>query len=172
MDPGYTPYDDLPGRLREAIQLLQHYKNTVSMQARRVVDVAVTEWLKADERVAASAAVISQEEQWAEDRGTCIAAIRKRKAERPNERAVDWETLVAGDTDHAGRLEPTTEGKDWKKVVRKPPSAITGYTGVSRANKLYRVLCDKTDLGRYTTAEEAAERRQQKSTIGSPSSGT
>ena len=34
MDPGYTPYDDLPERLREEMQLLQHYKNIVNTQVR------------------------------------------------------------------------------------------------------------------------------------------
>ena len=38
------------------MQLLQHYKNIVNTQALRVVDVAVSEWLKADKKVAASTA--------------------------------------------------------------------------------------------------------------------
>ena len=82
MDPPYTPYDDLPEKLRKEMQLLQHYKDRVNTQAIRVVDVAVSEWLKADRRVAASTAARSQEEQRANDRATRAAAIRKRKAER------------------------------------------------------------------------------------------
>ena len=74
-----------------------------------------------------------------------------------NERAAGWETFVAEDTDHVGKLGPTTDRQgDWKKIARKPPSAITGYTGASHARQLYRALCGKTDLGRYKTAEEAA----------------
>ena len=44
MDAPYTPYDDLPGKLRKKMQLLQHLEARVSIQARKVVDVAVTEW--------------------------------------------------------------------------------------------------------------------------------
>ena len=57
MDPPYTPYDDLPGKLQREMQLLQHYKDRrVNKQALRVVDVAVPGWLKADKRVAVQTA--------------------------------------------------------------------------------------------------------------------
>ena len=52
MDPPYTPYDDLPEKLRKEMQLLQHYKDCVNIQARKVVDVAITEWQEADAQVA------------------------------------------------------------------------------------------------------------------------
>ena len=67
MDPGYTPYDDLPKNLREEMQLLQHYESIVSAQVSRVVDVAAAEWLAAEKKVEASAAVIAHEERWARD---------------------------------------------------------------------------------------------------------
>ena len=59
MDPPYTPYNDLPERLRKKMQRLQRCKDTVNTQVRRVIDVAVSEWQKADNRVAASAAIIA-----------------------------------------------------------------------------------------------------------------
>jgi hypothetical protein len=52
MDPPYTPYKDLPDELRKEMQLLQHYKDRVNIEARKVVDVAVTEWQKANARAA------------------------------------------------------------------------------------------------------------------------
>ena len=52
MDTPYTPYDDLPEKLRKEMQLLQHYKDCVNIQARKVVDVAITEWQEADAQVA------------------------------------------------------------------------------------------------------------------------
>ena len=107
---------------RENASAAVHYKNILKMQALRVVDVAISERLQADKRVAAAAAAISREEQRAEDRATCAAAIRNRKSERTaNERAAGWETFVAEDTDHVGKLGPTTDKREnWKKIARKP----------------------------------------------------
>ena len=48
MDPPYTPFEDLPEKLRREMQLLQHYKDIVNTQAARVAEVAVSEWRKAD----------------------------------------------------------------------------------------------------------------------------
>ena len=95
MDPPYTPYEDLPATLQREMQLLQRYKDLVNQQVRRVVDVAVTEWQKADKRVAVQTAAQSREEQQAKDRATCTAATRKRKTTRANERAEDWASFVA-----------------------------------------------------------------------------
>ena len=94
------------------------------MQARRVVDVAVSEWQKADTRAAASTAAQKREEQRAKDRESCAAAIRKRKAESAtNKRAAGWESFIAEDTDHAENRGPTTDTTD-KLTARRPPSAV------------------------------------------------
>ena len=108
----------------------------------------MSEWLKADKRVAVQTAAQAQEEQQAKDRATCAAAARKRKEYRStNERAVGWESYVAEDSDHAGRLEPTTEKREhWKEIARKPPSANTGYTGVTRIRQLYMQSQVRADL--------------------------
>ena len=134
MDPPYTPYEDLPERLRKAMQKLQHYKNIVNSQVRRVVDVAVAEWQEADRRGSASAAKAAREEQWAEDRATCIASIRKRKtASITNERAADWASFVAEGSEHAADLLPVPERPaGWLPIPRRPPPSITGDTPVSR----------------------------------------
>ena len=107
MDLGYAPYDDLPKNLREEMQLLQHYESIVSAQVSRVVDVAAAEWLAAEKKVEASAAVIAREERWANDPATCIAAIGKRKAaSTSNKRAADWASIVADSSEHAADLLP------------------------------------------------------------------
>ena len=58
MDPPYTPYKDLPAKLRKEMQKLQECKDRVIIQARRVVDVAVTEWQEAEARAERTAAAL------------------------------------------------------------------------------------------------------------------
>ena len=58
MDPPYTPYEDLPAKLRKEMQKLQYCKDRVSTQARKVVDVAITEWQEADARAERTAAAL------------------------------------------------------------------------------------------------------------------
>ena len=67
MDLLYTPCDDLPERLCKAMRRLQRCTDTVNTQVHRAIDVAVSEWQKAEGRVVASAAKTAQEEQWAEN---------------------------------------------------------------------------------------------------------
>ena len=159
MDPGYTPYDDLPKNLREEMQLLQHYESIVSAQVSRVVDVAAAEWLAVEEQAEASAAVIAREEGRARDRATCVAAIDKRKAaSTSNERPADWASIVADGSEHAADLLPVPERPaDWLPIPRRPPSTLTGYTGVILRDKKYRAKCGGSYYGVYQTAEEAAE---------------
>ena len=157
MDTPYTPYNDLPEKLQLEMQRLQHYKDRVNKQALWVVDVALSEWRKAEKKVAVQAAAQSLEEQSAQDRATCAAAIRRRQEERTTKESRQRDTFIAKGIDHAGELDPAArEREDRKKIARRPPSAITGYTGVARARRQYRALCGKTYLGKYSTAEEAA----------------
>ena len=60
MDPPYTPYEDLPEILQRELQKLQRYKDRVTIQARLVVDVAVSEWRKAHARAARTAAALTR----------------------------------------------------------------------------------------------------------------
>ena len=58
MDPLYTPYEDLPAKLQKEMQKLQQCKDRVIIQARRVVDVAITEWQEANARAELTAAAL------------------------------------------------------------------------------------------------------------------
>ena len=80
MDTPYTPYDDLPEKLQLEMQRLQHYKDRVNKQALWVVDVALSEWRKAEKKVAVQAAAQSLEEQSAQDRAQPPFADGKKSA--------------------------------------------------------------------------------------------
>ena len=154
MDPGYTPDDELPDRLRKEMRLLLHLESRVSAQVERVIDVAVKEWQAVEDRAVASAAKIAREEQLAKDRATCVASIRKRKtASRRNERAADWASIVAESAEHAADHVPLPERQaDWQQIPRCPPSSTTGYTGVgirdgARYFSRYRATCGNNYLG-------------------------
>ena len=67
MDPPYTPYEDLPDNLRKEMQKLQQYKDRVNGQARKVVDVVITKWQRADARAARSAAALRLVREQASD---------------------------------------------------------------------------------------------------------
>ena len=81
MDPPYTPFDDLPERLRVEMQLLQNYKDRVTLQARKAVDIAVTEWREAEIRAANTAAALRQVRELASDREETAETVRKREAQ-------------------------------------------------------------------------------------------
>ena len=100
MDPPYTPFDDLPEKLRKEMQLLQQYKDIANAQAAQVVDVAMSEWRKADKQVAALTAEQAREKRRAEDRAAYSASACKRK-ENPgaaNSRAISRDSSVAEDS--------------------------------------------------------------------------
>ena len=132
MDPGYTPDDELPVRLRQEMGLLLHLESRVSKQVERVIDVAVKEWQVVGDRAEASAAKRAREEQLAEDRAACVASLRKRKpASRINERATDWASIVTDCAEHAADYVPLPERLgERQQIPRCPPSSTTGYTGV------------------------------------------
>ena len=158
MDPPYTPFEDLPEKLRREMQLLQYYKDIVNTQAARVANVTVSEWRKAEKRVAASIATRSLDEKRAEDQAAYAASARRRKEppEAANARAVGQDSTVAEDTDHAGDLGTIAANRRSRKRPRRPPSS--GYTGVSRKwdRKLYSARCEGKYLGGHATAAEAA----------------
>jgi hypothetical protein len=163
MDPGYTPDDELPVRLRQEMGLLLHLESRVSKQVERVIDVAVKEWQAVEDRAVASAAIRAREEQLAEDRAACVASIRKRKtASRSNERAADWASIVTDRAEHAADYVPLPERLgERQQIPRCPPSSTTGYTGAgirdgARYVSRYRATCGNSYLGSYQTAEEAA----------------
>ena len=113
--------------------------------------------------------MIAREEGRARDRATCAAAIDNRKAASTtvrfenlepttNERPADWASIVADGSEHAADLLPVSEGPaDWKTIPRRPPSTLTGYTGVISRDQKYRAQCGRSYYGSYQTAEEAAE---------------
>ena len=82
MDPPYTPYEDLPAKLRKEMQKLQECKDRVIIQARRVVDVAVTEWQEADARAELTAAALRQVRALTNDCEECPGAVREGDAEK------------------------------------------------------------------------------------------
>ena len=135
MDPEDTPSEDLPKKLREELQLLQHYDSIVSAQVSRVIEVAVETWGEAETRAEATAAATEREEQWARDRATCIASIGKRNSvSATNERAADWASIVADSAEHAADHLPVPKHPaDRLPSPRGPPPKITGYTGVQRS---------------------------------------
>ena len=71
MDPGYTPDDGLPNRLRREMRRLLHLDSLVHAQVEKVVDVVVAEGQAAEKEAVASAAVLAREEGRVEDRDTC-----------------------------------------------------------------------------------------------------
>ena len=75
----YTPYEDLPERLQRAMQKLQRCKDSVNDQARRVVNVDVSEWQKADARAALSAAELAKAAKRAADLEAFTSARRSQQ---------------------------------------------------------------------------------------------
>ena len=63
------PYEELPERLQKVMQKLKRYKDSVNNQACRVVDIAVSEWQKAEARAALTAAKLAKEAQKAAELG-------------------------------------------------------------------------------------------------------
>ena len=82
MDPPYTPYEDLPAKLQKEMQKLQKCKDRVIIQARRVVDVAVTEWQEADARAELTAAAPRLVRALTNDCEECPGAVREGDAEK------------------------------------------------------------------------------------------
>ena len=60
--PG-TPTEDPPKKLREELQLLQHYESIVSTQVSRVIEVALETWGEAEKRAEATAAATERERE-------------------------------------------------------------------------------------------------------------
>ena len=146
MDPLYTPFDDLPERLRVEMQLLQDYKDHVTLQACKVVNVAVTElkhWKEAEARAACTAAALRQVRELPNNCEGSAGAVHNREAQ------ACLEPFTSG-----GRIRETSKRKQRDRSAR---SAITGYFGVRRepANR-YRARVNRISLGTFDTAEQAA----------------
>ena len=120
----------------------------------------MSEWRKADARVKVQAAALAQERQQADDRAVCAAAVREREAES----AVDLEAFTSARKSQqlSEGTEPAKEPKQpatktkRKQRGHKPPSAITGYFGISRHRHRYQVEVGLKKLWTYDTAVEAA----------------
>ena len=82
MDPPYTPYEDLPATLQKEMQKLQRCKDRVNTQARKVVEVAVTEWQEADARAERTAAALRLVRNLTNDCEERPGAVRKGEAEK------------------------------------------------------------------------------------------
>jgi hypothetical protein len=154
MDPGYTPEDGLPDRLRKEMRLLLHLDSIVHSQVEKVIDVAVTEWQAAEKGAVASAAELAREEERAKDWETSEASTGEEAAEEeayfeaftsPSKRESDHVSVNPADRDHRHR---NTRG----------PSAITGYYGVKldTRRKRYLATVNRRSYGTYATAEQAA----------------
>ena len=155
MDPGYTPDDGLPGRLRKEMRLLLHLDSIVHAQVEKVIDVAVTEWQAAEKGAVASAAEIAREEERAKDREACEASASEEAAEeeayfeaftsprKPSKRESDQ--VNSADRNH-------------RHKSHRGPSVITGYYGVKldTRRKRYLATVNRRSYGTYATAEQAA----------------
>ena len=154
MDAPYTPYEYLPDRLRKEMQLLQRLKDRVSTQARKVVDVAVTEWQEADARAERTAAALRPVRELTSDSEERAGAVREGEAEK----AAYIEAFTSPRKPSKRKQEaPATKTHHKKNGSR---SAITGYFGVRRDTQSgrtgFRETVNRKSLGTCDTAEEAA----------------
>ena len=151
MDPGYTPDDGLPNRLRREMRRLLHLDSLVHAQVEKVVDVVVAEGQAAEKGAVASAAEIAREEERAKDREACKASA--------SEEAAEEEAYFEAFT---SPRKPSKRESDHHRdhgCNHRGPSAITGYYGVKLCSKgtgRYLATVNRRSYGTYATAEQAA----------------
>jgi hypothetical protein len=153
MDPPYTPYADLPAKLQKEMQKLQKCKDRVNIQARKVVEVAVTVWQEADARAERTAAALRLVRNLTNDCEERPGAVRKGEAEK----AAYIEAFTSPRKQDPGRSEP----KRKQKGQKGRRSATTGYFGVRGERRPgrgrgFRATVNRRHLGTFKTAEEAA----------------
>ena len=127
MDAPYTPYDDLPDKLRKEMQLLQHLKDRVNIQARKVVDVAVTEWQEADARADRTAAALRLVRELTEDSEGHAGAAHEGETQACLEAFTS-----GGPVRRTSKRKPDPPCTPCKQRGRTARSATTGYFGVTR----------------------------------------
>ena len=128
MDLPCTPYEDLPGRLRREMLLLQQYKDRVRIQALRVVDVAVTEWQEADAQAERTAAALQLARELTDDSEECTCAVCEKDADK----VAYFEAFTF--PQKPSRSKPP----GYQAKARRTRSAITGYYSVRR--ETFRLL--------------------------------
>ena len=121
----------------------------------------MSEWQKADSRVAASAAVIAQEEQRTNNRAAASATVIAQEEQRAKDQATCAAAILKRSPTHkkADRyLEPGPDDRPegWRQLSSRPYSLTTGYIGVRPRGQQYRALCGTNYLSSYRTTEEAA----------------
>ena len=153
MDPPYTSYEDLPAKLRKEMQKLQYCKDRVSTQARKVVDVAITEWQEADTRAERTAAALRLVRDLTNDCKEHPGAVCEGEAEK----AAYLEAFTSPRKKR--KQDPRRSEPKRKQKGNSARSAATGYFGVRPSwcgLSGFWATVNRRHCGTFDTAEEAA----------------